>query len=168
MATLEELEPGTSVAGLASRPVELTDVRWMSDSLVLVSYVGDDGAPRRDFLTRADERTLHVTSGGAVSPVLRYPSGVARLFASAAELHSILERARRAHRLHPVVQAYLAELAARLSTPLATITEIYGVAGARNDALSAGGGYEILWEVFGTSDRSKATSSWSATRARGA
>ncbi len=85
----------------------------------------------------------------------QYPwsRGVPVLFESEMDAKRHLLAARTGHQLHALLATFVKELASRLSNRFATVTEIYAVKGARNDALSCAGGREILWEFFGTRSR---------------
>jgi hypothetical protein len=150
-ATLEDVGQQAEVEGIvADQVVRIDRPRIMRGEKVLhVTYTDAAGHLGEDFLTRACEKDLVLRRPGHPHRG-QYPAGVSRLFESMEELVPMLHRLRRLNRLHPVVEAYIAEVATRASTPLETISEIYAVTGARNDALSVARDRSILWEVFGT------------------
>lgn len=156
LAILRELVPYSRVAGIvADAVVRLTYVRLCNEQVAYCRWVDDAGTEDHGFIAGSalDQITV-VESGGA--RVWVYPTGVPFLFESLDVLTPVLGKARRGNRLHDVVQAYIAEVASRLTGTMATVKEIHAVAGARNDALSVEPLREILWEVFGTEDRVEA------------
>lgn len=150
-ATLEDVGQQAEIEGIvAGRTVRIETPRIMRGGKVLhVTYTDATGKRGEDFLTRACEKDLVLRAPGLPHKG-QYPAGVSRLFDSMDELVPMLLRLRRLSRLHPVVEAYIAEVATRSSTPLETVSEVYAVTGARNDAMSVARGRSILWEVFGT------------------
>jgi hypothetical protein len=159
MARLELLEPGIIVHGLGDGPVTIRNAFFYGSDLVFVTYVDALGAETHEFLDRPVEKKLRLEREAWRrglpwdAPYRFYPTRVPRLFQSMSELAPILSRTRRQHRLHSVAQAYIAEVASRLSSQMVTVREIHAVAGARNDGLSVGPWEGILWEVFATPDR---------------
>lgn len=151
MAQLNDLAQGATVHGLVAAPVEIERAVPFSERLLFVRYRGTDGTAGCDFVDESFARKLIVRDPPLTG--YRYPAGVAHLFSTRDELFAPLARARERRVLHSVAQAYIAEVAQRLSGSFATVSEIHATAGARNDALSVGPATEILWEVFGTRAR---------------
>ena len=150
---LLDIAPGIEVDGpIWGGAVEVHEVSTLSRELILVGVQLPDGSAQVDFITQRDaDDIVQVPPVYPSFPFRRYPAGVPRLFSnSISELAPVLKRARARRRYHLVMEHYIAEQVRRMLSGFETIAEIYGVVGARNDAISVDGRTCLVWEVFGT------------------
>lgn len=153
---IDELARGSRIRGIqGDEVVVLTYVRLCGADIVYCRFLDADGHEHDSFLKADAVEDTEIVAGPGVRTWI-YPTGVPHLFRSIDDLVPLLLRTRSSGLLHPVAQAYLSEVASRLSNQMATVKEIYAVSGARNDALSTEPTREILWEIFGTRDRVEA------------